>query len=62
MPKEDELMAETMPAGAVDAAAIPMVLKLVGASMSGAPLVVEVKTSTPAVFDPDSYPAAKDPE
>ena len=53
MPNVDELMAATMPAGVVAAAPISMVLKLVGAAMSWAPLSVEVKTSTFVVVLPD---------
>ena len=53
MPNVDELMADTMPAGVVAAAPMAMVLKLVGAAMSWAPLAAEVKTSTPVVVLPD---------
>mgnify|MGYP007014898395 CR=1 FL=1 len=53
IPKVDELMAATIPAGVVEAAPISMVLKLVGAAMSAAPLVVEVKTRTFVVVLPD---------
>ena len=53
IPNVEELMADTMPAGVVAAAPMAMVLKLVGAAMSWAPLSVEVKTSTFAVALPD---------
>ena len=53
IPNVDEVMAATMPAGVVAAAPISMVLKLVGAAMSAAPLAAEVKTRTPLLFVPD---------
>ena len=53
IPNADELMADTMPAGVVAAAPMAMVLKLVGAAMSAAPLAVEVKTRTFVVVLPD---------
>ena len=62
MPNVDELMAATIPAGVVDEAPIAMVLKLVGAAMSAAPLLVDRNTTTPLAFVSDAYPAAKEPE
>ena len=52
MPRLEELMAETMPAGvvAVEAIAIVCVADVVGAEISAAPLLVERSTTTPLLF------------